>query len=263
MIRRNAILAVVGGALALGAVSAGGVLLAKSGTHVTNAQTPGTSPSAATATPAAGSKQADAQTRINSFLDDLAKNLNTDRGTLDNALKQTAKDQVAAAVQSGKLTQAEADTIDKTIDSGQFPKGFGIGFGRPGGGDFLQQVTGLQQALQDAFTKTVGESPDQFMTEVKGGKTPAAVFQEHNTSAQAVAQAESDAAKPLLAQAVQSKLITQDQENGFLNHLQKGGAFFGMAGGMNGGMHMRGPGNGQGASSNGAPAASSTPASVQ
>lgn len=256
MFRRNAILGVVGGVAAIGAVSAGGVLLAKSSTHVTSAQTPGTTPAAATPAAGANPNGAARQAEVQSFLNDLAKNLNVDPATLTNALKQTAKDQVAQAVQSGKLTQSEADQINQTIDSGQFPKGFGIGFDHAGGHDGLQQVVGLQQALQDAFTKTVGESPTQFMAEVKGGKTPDAAFQAHNTSAQAVGQAEVNAAKPLLDQAVASKAITQDQETGILNRLQQGGAFFGMKGGPGG--HMRGqPGGAAGT------AGTPTPGSVQ
>jgi|GEM_PF-869813 len=223
MISKRRVIMAAGGAAVLGAVAAGGIFLAHGGAHVTSAQTPGTSPSA-TATP--NPQRAARQAAIDDFLNQLAQNLHIDRTTLDNALKQTAKDEVAKAVQQGKLTQAEANQIDQMIDSGQFPKGFGIGIpGIIGARVGFAQVPGLRDALNNAFQQTVGETPQQFMQEVRSGKTPDQVFQEHNTSAQAVRQAEVNAAKPILDQAVQNGTITQQQEDAFLQRLQNGPAF--------------------------------------
>jgi hypothetical protein len=255
MFTGKVLVAAAGGALALAVVGAGGVYLAETGTHTTSAQTPAAQ---ATATPNA--RGAQAQTRINDFLDQLAKNLNIDRPTLDNALKQTAKDEVAQAVSAGKLTQSEADQIDNAIDRGKLPQG--LGFGIPGiagvGRNVLGQISGLQTAIQNAFQQTVGESQQQFFQEIKGGMTPDQVFQEHNTSAQAVGQAEAAAAKPILDQAVSSGQITQDQENSFLTALQNHGGFGGFAGfagsgDMGRGGHGRGPGNGNGAQPSASP----------
>jgi polyhydroxyalkanoate synthesis regulator phasin len=245
MMTRKTILGVAGGAIAVAAVSAGGAYFAATGTHTTSAQTP-SGQATATATPNA--RQAQAQADVQNFLNDLAKNLNIDTTTLTNALKQTAKDQVAAAVQSGKLTQSEANQINQMIDSGQFPKGFGFGIPGIAGRGFPAQVAGLQTAIQNAFQSTVGESMQQFFQEVRSsGQTPDQVFQAHNTSAQAVAQAEANAAKPILDQAVSSGQITQDQENNILNAIQNHGAFGGPGGfGPRGGHGRGGNGNGGG-----------------
>lgn len=245
MMSKRRIIMAAGGAAVLGAVAVGGIFLAHGGAQSTSAQTPGTSPSA-TATP--NPQRAARQAAIDDFLNQLAQNLHIDRTTLNNALKQTAKDEVAKAVQQGKLTQAEANQIDQMIDSGQFPKGFGIGF--PGIIDHVgfAQVPGLKDAIENAFQQTVGETPQQFMQEVRSGKTPDQVFQEHNTSAQAVRQAEVNAAKPILDQAVQSGTITQAQEDAFLQRLQNG-PFFG-----GGRRHDHGP-----RGSNAAPRATATP----
>ena len=260
MLTRRTILGVAGGAIAVAAVSAGGVYFAETGTHTTSAQTP-SGQATATATPNA--RQAQAQAQIQNFLDDLAKNLNIDTTTLTNALKQTAKDQVAAAVQSGKLTQDEANQIDQMIDSGQFPKGFGFGIPGINGRGFAGQIAGLQTAIDNAFQQTVGETQQQFFQEVRSsGKTPDQVFQAHNTTAQAVAQAEANAAKPILDQAVSSGQITQDQETNILNAIQNHGAFggpggFGPRGGHRPGMGGNGSG-GNGAQPNATPGTTSS-----
>jgi hypothetical protein len=224
--RKLAVLGAAGGVLTLGAAVLGGVVMA---------QTPGSgsgsgTTSAASPTPSAAQQQRQAQQQAerDQYLNDLAKNLGVDRSKLDSALKQTAKDQVAAALQAGTLTQSEATAADQAIDSGNAPggPGFGPGFGigsNIGDRFGIQQVTGLQDAIDKAFQQTVGETRQQFFQEVQGGKTPAQVFQAHNTTAQAVAQAEVNAAKPLLDQAVQQQKITQAQETDFLQHLQNGG----------------------------------------
>jgi hypothetical protein len=253
MLARKTIMAAAGGVLALSAVGAGGVLLAQGGTATTSAQTPATG---AAVSPTPNARQAQAQADEDAFLTQLASNLKVDRTTLNNALKQTAKDEVAKAVQAGTLTQSEATQIDAQIDSGAFPHGFGIGFG---GGDFgggfgVGQLTGLQDAISQAFQTTVGETEQQFRSEVQAGKTPTEVFAAHNTTAQAVGQAESAAAKPVLDAAVQAQKITQTQETDFLQRLQNGPGFG--PGGMGGPGGHGGPPPANGAS--GTPGTSGT-----
>ncbi len=181
------------------------------------AQTPSPSP-----TP--NSQQQQHQAEETQFLNDLAANLNVSPTALTNAIKQTQEQEVAKQVQAGTLTQAEADAIDHQIEASNPPSlgpgGGGRGRGGPGGGLLFQQVPGLQPALDNAFQQTVGETRQQFMQNVMNGKTPAQEFQAHNTTAQAVATDETNAAKPLLDQAVQQGKITQQQETDFLTHLQ-------------------------------------------
>ncbi len=214
---RLAILGAAGGIITLGAAVLGGKVMA---------QTPG---SAASPTPNAAQQQHRAQ--ADQALNDLAKNLGVDRAKLDSALKQTAKDEVSKAVQAGTLTQAEADKLNQAIDAGNGPLDlhFGGGFAGKFESDFghgagPDQVTGLKDALDKAFQQTVGETQDQFRQELQSGKTPDQVFAAHNTTAGAVGQAQVNAAKPILDQAVQAKTITQAQATEILQRLQNGPA---------------------------------------
>jgi hypothetical protein len=88
------------------------------------------------------------------FTDALAKELGKTGDEVRSAMKAVAKDRLAAAVKAGRLTQAQADEIEKRIDSsacsplgpggpafhggcggrGHGPGGPGPGFG-PGGRD--------------------------------------------------------------------------------------------------------------------------------
>lgn len=233
--QKLAVLGAAGGVLTLGAAVLGGVALA---------QTPGSGSSqSASATPSAAQQQRQAQDQAqrDQYLNDLAKNLGVDRSKVDSALKATAKDEVTRAVQAGTLTQSEADQLNQNIDSGKAPLGLGPGPGL--GGDFggvgIRQLSGLQDAIDKAFQQTVGETQQQFFQELQDGKTAAQGFQSHNTTAQAVGQAEVNAAKPILDQAVQQQKITQAQETSFLQRLQNGPGFGGHGPGGHGGRSPR------------------------
>ncbi len=245
---RLAILGAAGGVITLGAAVLGGKAMA---------QTPG---STASPTPNAAQQQHRAQ--ADAALNDLAKNLGVDRAKLDSALKQTAKDEVSMAVQAGTLTQSEADKLNQAIDAGTGP--LGLNFGGGPGGDFghgvgIGQVTGLQDAIDKAFQQTVGETQAQFRQEVQAGKTPDQVFTAHRTSAAAVAQAEVNAAKPILDQAAQAKTITQAQATALLNRLQNGPGGREGRGGHSGPGGPGGSGAPGGASGSGNAAPRSTP----
>src|SRR5437879_3795592 len=93
-----AVIGAAGGVITLGAAVLGGTAMAQTGG---SGSTPSPTPSAAQP-----QRQAQRQAEMDTVLNDLAKNLGVDRTKLDAALKTTAKDQVAAAVTSGRLTQA-------------------------------------------------------------------------------------------------------------------------------------------------------------
>src|SRR5581483_450023 len=189
-----------------------------------------------------------------------ASNLHVSPTALTNAIKQTQKQDVAKQVQAGTLTQSEADALNQQIDASNPPRlgpgGAGPGRGGPGGGLIFQQVSGLQSALDTAFQQTLGETRQQFMQNVMNGKTPAQEFQAHNTTAQAVAAAEANAAGPLLTQAVQQGKITQQQATDFLTGLQNGN---GGPGGFGDPPHGPGGGAGNGGSGNATAAPASRP----
>lgn len=232
----------VGGSIVAGALILGATAFAQSGG--------GSSGQSATPTPNA--RRAQAQAQANSFLDDLARNLNIDRNTLNSALQKTATDELNQAVSSGKITQAQANQIEQSIANGNFPVGLGGLGGLEHGADFknLQNVMqAAQQAAQSAVSQALGgETADQIRAELQAGKSPSDIASEHNTTVQAVQTAVQtavlNAVKPVLAQDVQSGMITQAQADQITQMIQNGRGFgFGFFG--FGGRGKGGP-NGQG-----------------
>jgi len=233
-----AVLGATGGIITLGAAVLGGRVMA---------QTPGAGSGSST-TPSAAQQQHQAQE--DQFLNDLARNLGVDRGKLDAALKTTQTQEVDAAVQSGKLTQAQGDQIKQAIASGM--PHFGIGGFRGGprgaGGHGPEIPTNVRQAEQDAVSKALGgETAAQIRADLQSGKTPDQIAQAHNTTVQAVNSAVVAAVQPLLDQAVTAGTITSAQEQALLNGIKNGKGFGGgLRGGPGGGPGRGGP-NGRGA----------------
>ena len=67
-------------------------------------------------------------------IDDAASQLGVKPEALSDALKQALKNRVDAAVEAGRLTEAQAKELKARIDSDEFPLLFGPGGGRPGPG---------------------------------------------------------------------------------------------------------------------------------
>lgn len=226
--RKRIMIGVAGGALTL-AAAIGGVALA---------QTPGTGTNpSATPSAAQPQRQAQHQAQKDQFLSDLAKNLGVDRSKLDSALKTTATDEIDAAVQSGKLTQDQANQMKQAIANGNVP--FGIDGARGGRGDFGKGVpANVRQAAQDAVTGALkGETPDQVRTKLQAGETPDQIAQEAGTTVQAVQNAVVSAVQPLLDQAVQGGSVTAAQEQQLLTTIKNGKGFgFGVRAGGHRGM---------------------------
>jgi hypothetical protein len=71
-----------------------------------------------------------------SFFDSVARHLGISSQKLEDATKAAAIDQVDAALNEGKITQAEADALKQRIESGDYPPFFGPFFGPRFGPDF-------------------------------------------------------------------------------------------------------------------------------
>ena len=229
--KRRAIAASIAGALILsGAVLGTLAFSSPSGSRV------------AAATPAAGSNAAPAS-GANSFLDDLAGNLGIDRATLDAALKKTGDQEVDAAVQSGRLTQAQGDRLKQAIDNGQVPRGFRFGLppgggpsgrggpsGGPGGGPSgrggpggqgLAAIGSCVQNASSAVSQALGgATQQQIRSELRSGKTFDQIAQENGTTVQAIQGQVASSVQPCLDQAVTSGSLTQDQENKILDGIR-------------------------------------------
>ena len=147
------------------AVAAGGVAAAALvGAGVVMAQTP---------TPGSGGSGP-------SFLDRVAQKLGIESSKLQDAVTSAANDQSDAEVQSGKLSQQQADKLKQRVQNGEGPW-----FNGPaaGGGPSAKGIAGLGFALGKDISELatfLGMSTDQLKTELGApGATLATVASNH------------------------------------------------------------------------------------
>jgi len=234
----------------LGVVAVGGVVLA---------QTPsGGGAGGGAPSGSAGSANAGPRGLIDSFLNQLAQNLNIDRSTLNNALKTTADQQIDNAVSAGRLSQDQANQIKQRIDNGQLP--FGVGgfgafggpgrFGRhgrggPGGNAGLPQAAvACASTARNAVPSALGISASDLQQARANGESLAQIAQDNGKTLDDVRAAVQSSAQSCLDQQVQAGNLTQQQEQNILQRLQNGGPFgrFGGPGGRQGGSQPGQPG---------------------
>jgi len=195
---------------------------------------------------------------IDSFLNQLAQNLNIDRSTLNNALKTTADQQIDNAVSAGRLSQDQANQIKQRIDNGQLP--FGVGgfgafggpgrFGRhgrggPGGNAGLPQAAvACASTARNAVPSALGISASDLQQARANGESLAQIAQDNGKTLDDVRAAVQSSAQSCLDQQVQAGNLTQQQEQNILQRLQNGGPFgrFGGPGGRQGGSQPGQPG---------------------
>lgn len=203
-------------ALLVAAIAVGGVVRAQTAT-------PGPSQSGGNVQAPGNGRGAAARQQIDGFLNALAQNLGISRSTLDTALKTTAKQQVAQAVSSGKLTQQQADQIDQRIDNGQFPLGAFMGRGRGAGanGQAPAAVRACLGSAQQAAASALGLSVSDLQQARQSGESIAQIAQDHGTTVQALQTAVSSAVKSCLDQQVQAGAITSSQEQSLLQRLEQ------------------------------------------
>ncbi|HWQ14308.1 MAG TPA: hypothetical protein VNL77_16025 [Roseiflexaceae bacterium] len=166
-----------------------------------------------------GTQAAQATPLWSQFLDQLAAALNIQRSTLDSAIVTAANNTADAAVQQGRLTQAQADALKARVQAGDFGPLFGGRRGPKG----LHALAGLRQAMLDAAAKTLGITTDELVTQLRAGQTVAQLAQAHGTTEQAVVDAALAAAKSNLDAAVAAGRLTQAQADTIYTHLQQQG----------------------------------------
>jgi hypothetical protein len=182
---------------AAGVLTAAGIAGAAT---VVNAQTPTPTP-----TQSAGSQQ---RTQMaDAYITRLAQNLGVTPDRLRDALKQTALQEVDAAVARGDLTAQQAQTAKDRINSDEFG-GFGFAFGRggpggPGGGHgiFVER---------DQLAQFLGITAEQLRTESEG-KSLAQVAQAHGKTRDQLIQFIISSAQTRLAADMQAGRLTQQQ----------------------------------------------------
>ncbi len=153
------------------------------------------------------------------FLNDVAKRLNVTPAQLNSALKGAALDQLAAAVKSGRLTQAQANAIKQRIErKGTVGPLF---FGAPGLHRHLLFGVGPVGAHGPlaAAAKYLGLTDAQLRKQLVSGKSLAQIAKAQGKSTSGLEQAMTAALKQRLDTAVANKRITAAQEQKLLSQL--------------------------------------------
>ena len=188
----------------LRALAAAGVLTVAgvAGTVVTvaNAQQPTPTP-----TPSAAAQQR--QQRMDEYLERLARNLGVTSGRLRDALRQTALQDVDAALARGDITAQQAQQARDRINAGQV--GFGPFGGRGPGHDRGPGGRGFGIA-HDQLAQFLGITPEQLRTELNG-RSLAQVAQAHGRSRDQLIQFIISSVQQRLAVEVQAGRLTQQQ----------------------------------------------------
>jgi AraC-like DNA-binding protein len=170
------------------------------------------------------------------FLNDVAKRLNVSPQELRTAFRGALADRLAADVKAGRITQAEADRIEKEArEHGAFPfppppgpagPGHppGIGpppfGGPPGPGGPPHGPHGPFGAGLDAAAGYLGLTPAQLRNRLMSGKSLAQVATQQKKSVDGLKSAIEAAVKKELDQAVSGKRLTQTQEDQILSELR-------------------------------------------
>jgi AraC-like DNA-binding protein len=167
------------------------------------------------------------------FLNDVAKRLHVTPQQLKTAFQGAVQDQLNAAVKAGKLTQAQANAIEKRIREGGVPavpffrRGllplgpgqlpFGPGHLPFGPKLLLRGVLGGPLATAARY---IGVTPMQLLDQLGSGKSLAQVATAHGKSVSGLENAIVSAERSRLDQARQHGLITSSQEQRLLSRLQ-------------------------------------------
>lgn len=152
-----------------------------------------------TPTPPAAQQRAQ---RMDEFLNRLAQNLGVTPERLRDAIRQTALQEVDAAVARGELTTQQAQAIKDRINAGDFgPLGFGPGRGRGGP---------RPMAAHADIAQFLGITPEQLRAELNG-QSLAQVAQAHGKSRDQLIQFLVSNAQQRLNEAVQAGRLTQQQ----------------------------------------------------
>jgi hypothetical protein len=174
------------------------------------------------------------------FLNDVAKRLHVSPQQLSSALNGALTDQIQAAVQSGRLTQAQANALEQRLNQkgsalpavpfglfGFGPRGLEVpralaappgGF--PGGppGGFGAAMLAAPGALQGAASY-LGLTTPQLLQQLSSGKSVADVAGAQHKSVSGLEQAMTSSVKTKLDALVSNQTITAAQERKILNRL--------------------------------------------
>lgn len=163
-------------------------------------------------TPVPGTPPAAVQQRATDFLNSLASKLGKTPAEVVAAFKAVQKEQVAQAVQEGRLTQQQADQANQRIDQATGLPFGGKGLGGVGGHHKGGGIAGPGRVAidQTALATFFGVQPADLRATLQG-KSLAQVAQEKGKSRDELKAFLTQQAKSQVDQAVQAGRLTQQQ----------------------------------------------------
>ena len=160
-------------------------------------------------------------------IDDAAERLGVEPSELSNALKDALKSRVDAAVDAGRLTEAQGKALKERIDEGETPLLFGAlgrfgpgqAFGRPGHFGHLGPF-GHVDKLETAASY-LGLSEAELREQLEDGKTLAEIAKAEGKSVDGLVQALLKNARAKLDRAVEDGRLTQAQADELATDLEE------------------------------------------
>ncbi len=170
------------------------------------------------------------------FINDVAKRLHVTPAQLNSALTGALQDQLGAAVKAGRLTQAQANAIEKRLQANGGVPFLGPMFGgrrrqgassgrlcaasaaqaRPGG-PRGPRARGGPGEISAAAAKYLGLTQAQLLSQLRSGKSLAQIAKAKGKTAAGLEQAITAAVKARLDKAVAAKRITAGEEKQLLS----------------------------------------------
>jgi AraC-like DNA-binding protein len=181
-----------------------------------------------------GSALASSSSAGNTFFDDVARHLGVSPAKLQTAINQAQVDRLNQLVAQGRLTKAQAGAIEKQMQQhhgvpfGPFGGPFGTPFGGPHPfgnhhlGDHGRLVPFLFASPMDSLRTAatyLGISPQTLGSDLRSGKTLAAIAKAKGKSVSGLEQAMLAAAKKQLDSAIKARRLTASQESKLLKAL--------------------------------------------
>jgi AraC-like DNA-binding protein len=153
------------------------------------------------------------------FLNDVAKRLHVTPQQLKSAFQGATQDQLNAAVKAGKLTQAQANAIEKRLREGGPPPLPFLGPRLLRRGPLLRAPF-LALGPLGAAAKYIGVGPPELFSQLGSGKSLAQIAKAHGKSVAGLENAMVAAERSRLDDARQHGLLTSSQEQRLLSRLQ-------------------------------------------
>lgn len=151
------------------------------------------------------------------YLQDLANRLNVSVSTLQSDKLSAAEDVLAQLVKDGKLTQKEADAIQKRLESHQACTGKGIPFERAVIKNVLgQQLSGIASDVAQGLHLTVA----QLKADLQAGQSLNQIAAAQKVSSAQLHTIVTNAIQNALNKAASTGDITQSQETTYMQFLK-------------------------------------------